>query len=535
MHKSSYHVLLFFFLLPFTIPTAQEPIAQVAVETVFLEVVFDGEHQLTENGRFNFSLLEIIQPSDIGYVNAVVDLNNDRVIDLYEVGSGPPQIEWIMHNVPLPVTDELFSEPEISVWFPLVDQELPIPNEFFFALIITDTPLEITTPWDIEDIPNTWTSGGVFADAGYWGLNDPAGQEFVEYPLFPPVSIPDTLTIFEIPGENDSTGMPDIAQRTNECGPTSAANSLIWLAKKHGFTDKLPQAGGEVDTNQLILDLMEDMTGSNNRPFGGLRGNQMFDGKKKFVEDNNLPITVEGGNKDTNATGSNTFNFLIDEITRGQDVELLVDWPTPGMHWVTVTGYGIVNGKAVIYVHDPDDDKSGKAIWTLEQDEDGNFTGNFSSPVCDAAWAVAESPVPQTVEVLDFEQLIIENILGNLELTTFGQVRISFLPLEYDLFFNLSAIDPITGEPVWLIRNLLLPNSSWTEFPQEFVVRFPLDLIGVGPGETINEIEFGWNAFPEIYPSAPDINRLLWDLSPVELVGRIISPSIGSPALNYRN
>ena len=62
------------------------------------------------------------------------------------------------------------------------------------------------------------------------------------------------------------TDMPDITQKTNECGPTSTANSLRWLAKKSGFEEKLPK-----NNDDLIKDLMKAMTGSHNRPFPGRR------------------------------------------------------------------------------------------------------------------------------------------------------------------------------------------------------------------------------------------------------------------------
>lgn len=528
MQKSIYLIFLLVLFFSFINTSAQEPIAQVDTEKMLLEVVYNNQEQLTGSGRFNFTMAEIFEPADVGYLNVVVDLNNDRVISQYEVGSGPPQNEWIINNIPFPITDEIFSEPFISVWFSLTDPNIEVPNEFFTSLIITDSPIEPGLPINIEEIPPTWTTGGVFTNNGYWGLNDPLGQELVEIPLFAPIEIPDTITVFEIPGEKDSTGMPDIEQKHNECGPTSAANSLIWLAKNHGFTDKLPQAGGEVDTNQLILDLMEAMTGSNNRPFGGLRGNQLFEGKKKYAEDNGFPITVEGGNQDSSAMGANTFDFIVEELHRGQDIELLVDWPAPGMHWVTVTGYGIVDGKVVLYVHDPDDGKNGKAVWTMEEDSSGNLTGHISNPECDAAWAVAESPKPNNIGQIDFRQLNLELLDGTFELTNLGEITIPFVPADNGQWINILAEHPGNDSYAWIARNIYLPSNEWTSYPQSINVQFPLDLLGIGKNETIDEITWGYNVWNDYQLTAPLPTDVIWSTSVVSLedfyrFGRILS------------
>ena len=57
-----------------------------------------------------------------------------------------------------------------------------------------------------------------------------------------------------------------------------------------------------------------------------------------------------------------------------EDVEFLIDWPVPGMHWVTVVGYGVNGDRLFLAVHDPDDGKTGMVIWELERD------GTFVNP-----------------------------------------------------------------------------------------------------------------------------------------------------------
>ncbi|MFC2139467.1 T9SS type A sorting domain-containing protein [Bacteroidota bacterium] len=507
---------------------------QVFITTRFLDV----NHEFLERASFDFAFDEILQPSEVGYVNIVIDFDNSGCFGFYEWDIFF-QNEWIIQNVPLPITPEIFSEPLISIWYEFYDSRIPIPGELWFGFSVTAEPIDLTLPVLHGDLPPEWYQSVVVLDETIWGGNDLTGQDYIEIPTTPSVPQPEGIIIHENPGQNDASGMPDITQQTNECGPTSAANSLIWLAKNNGFADKLPQDGnGNIDQDQLILDLMEACTGSRTRPFGGLTGDQLYDGKVKYAQENNLPIYVHGGNTNASATGASSIDFIMEELLKGQDVELLVWWPVSGGHWVTVTGFGIVDGKWVLYVHDPDDGKTGKAVWTLETDIEGNFSGNFSSPDCEAAWAVAESPLPPTIGDLIFEQIELEYPEGSLGLTNWGRVTIPFTPAEEDLFFNLVAPDPVTDEPIWLVQNLWLPGSEYTTYPQQFTTRFPLDLLGVDEGELLTSWEFGWNAYAEpiMEPLTEDEILLVeYAIETVELylLGRLFEEGGTPPELTF--
>ena len=279
MVKKSFLISVLLFSLFWQLPIISQQIAEANPEAFKMNQVLNRFEQAIGSGTFQFSVESILETSDVSYINVFVDINSDGLFNPYEKETFY-QNEWIVENIPLPMTDEIFSEPMISLWFQLHDTQLEWGNEFAFSFSITDHPLEIEMPLvTTSDTLENWYKGWVVLDYSFWGINDPAGQEMVDF-IFPaPFELPDEIVIHETPGPSDENGMPDIAQQYNECGPTSAANSLLWLANENDFLDKLPQtADGIVDTNQLILDLMEAMTGSNERPFGGLRGDQMLEG-----------------------------------------------------------------------------------------------------------------------------------------------------------------------------------------------------------------------------------------------------------------
>ena len=140
---------------------------------------------------------------------------------------------------------------------------------------------------------------------------------------------------------------------------------------------------------------MKAMRGSDARPFPGLNDNQLYEGKKKYIEGKGLPLVVKGGMKDPEASGGKAFDFIVRELKAGEDVEFLIKWPPDSTikgHWVTVVGYGVNGDRLFLYVHDPDYKKTGVAIWELDKQ------GNFKSPKGTSWVAVSESvPEPATM------------------------------------------------------------------------------------------------------------------------------------------
>lgn len=328
---------------------------------------------LNTSGTFDFSVTSVTYaPESTAFLNVVADID------------GTPGIssdEWVIQNVPVS-SDDLQSTPLISGWFDPGTLDISPGTEYDTWATIENTELT-----DFSGYPS-WHFSRTEADGFIWGSEDPNGQSAV-------LPSPSNATIT---GAIESFGprkdVPDIAQKKNECGPTSTANSLRWLAKKHGFNDKLP-----ANDDDLIKELMKEMTGSDARPFPGLNNNQLYDGKLNYSKNKNLSLVVKGGNADLNATGGKAFDFIKSELLKGEDVEFLIKWPgkDTGSHWVTVVGYAVKGERLFIYVNDPDDKKTGTAIWELDK------KGDFKSPKGTAMWAVSEShqkKVPTTNPVL---------------------------------------------------------------------------------------------------------------------------------------
>lgn len=333
----------------------------VGGQVVRMDYASDG---MTVGGTYDYNVVGFTPGAgSVGFLNVVADLNNNSMIE--------PQ-EWVVQNIPMPLSPALTSYPMLSAWFDPGPFNLMPGQPYNSAITIENQPLINPMPQPSWHFSNTPT--GQFN----WGINDPMGQNIVPF-IFTPPSLFGPLEFYK---HNTGVAVPDIAQQRNECGPTSAANSLRWLAQTHGFNGQLPASN-----DNLIKDLMKAMTGSDMRPFGGLSGNQLFDGKKKYIADKKLPIVVKGGNGSAAASGAKAFDFIKQELKDGEDVEFLIDWPGTGTgsHWVTAIGYAVIGNRLFLEVNDPDDGKSGPVDWELRPD------GTFVNPRGTMMWAVSES------------------------------------------------------------------------------------------------------------------------------------------------
>ena len=324
---------------------------------VRMDYASDG---ITVGGTFDVQVVSVDSAvNTTGFLNVVADLDRNGAI--------APN-EWIIQNVPLFLDSGLTVQPLLGVWFDPGPFNLTVGTSYKAWATIEGHEIINTSgylSWHYSDLP----AGGTV-----WGANDPQGQ--AEAP-----SAGGTAVLAGIAAKPKRKGVPDIAQKENECGPTSAANSLRWLAKKGGWGKKLPAADDD-----LIKELMKAMTGSDARPFPGLEGNQLFDGKAKYIRGKGLPLVVKGGNTDPKAKGGQAFDFIARELDAGEDVEFLIDWPGPGSHWVTAIGYAVNGNRLFLEVNDPDDGKTGAAEWELRRD------GTFVNPKGAVLWAVSESP-----------------------------------------------------------------------------------------------------------------------------------------------
>jgi hypothetical protein len=213
------------------------------------------------------------------------------------------------------------------------------------------------------------------------------------------------------------TGMPDLAQGTDECGPTSAANSMEWLDGQEGIV--LPE---DCDTTTELRETLKDA--DHMRTNLGARGtidSNFIKGKLQLISDKDLPITVEfqdnslGNQTQVGKTALKkgnkpTFDWIFAQMKKGQDVEMGMTWDAGGGHWVTLVGAYEFFGVQCLAFKDPDDKKSQTKRCCLGTTESATFPG---FPECEGEASntidivVAESPMvpvpalrPETVAVV---------------------------------------------------------------------------------------------------------------------------------------
>jgi hypothetical protein len=219
------------------------------------------------------------------------------------------------------------------------------------------------------------------------GLNPPEDSD-------PPPPDPEEKKDTSGPSGIVKPNVPDIAQRPMECAPTSAANSLIYLSKRHGFG--LP---GERDLIEHLKDLMDWSMGVYADSF--LAGKQALD----------LPIETEA---QINHHGQiPSLQFIVDALKRCEDVELFLYFDAGHGHAVTISGYSIgPNGKTYLLLNDPDDGYNGPVPYkvgyrgqylTLLDYPLSNWVGcafaeRFESPSACPDWL--ESNICECIELL---------------------------------------------------------------------------------------------------------------------------------------
>ena len=374
-----------------------EPIAEISRPVVTR--VHNSSQQPSRDGTLDFTVTGVLHSAAMGYVNAVIDLDGNGTVNDYEIDNGVQQ-EWVVRNIPIPMSDDVLSDPRFSVWFDMSDMSIPLTTQKTCAVIITEEPVSLELPEELSDLKE-WARSSVKISNSNWGTQESVGQVQGNprqgFSSRPGKTLP---SVHSAHGAR-SFAVPDIAQRSNECGPTSAANTLLWLSREHKFSHLLPlKSDGSLDTSRLILDLMKSMSGSTHRPYRGLKGNQMFTGLKAYAQEKNLPLVIGGGSARDHSRADQALGFLSRHISNNEGVELLVWLADGGGHWVTVTGFARSEGRAFLYVHDPDDKKTAQAVWEISIDDRGKSTGEFTSPrSCSAGWGISVRMNPASAAV----------------------------------------------------------------------------------------------------------------------------------------
>ncbi len=155
--------------------------------------------------------------------------------------------------------------------------------------------------------------------------------------------------------ENDGIRVADMKYwyTGNSCGPNSVAGSFEWLLKTYKLT--LPP---EVDSLEELLSKFRVLMGTLNNNW--TTDAKMKEVKEGFIRKHKLPLTVESKNVGNATLGERvdgliTPQDILDELEKGQDVEILFGWwkqNGPGGTWKRNGGHFVAIKKIVKCVKD---------------------------------------------------------------------------------------------------------------------------------------------------------------------------------------
>lgn len=263
--------------------------------------------------------------SDIPIVFALIDLDGDSQFEENEIAvdkiSAP--IEKSLPNI-FPISEKIVSQ---------------INPQTYKVKIILDNKEEIIKRADVK----RWDYGEISSqEPGYVG----GAGEFIESVLdLPEAGAQAANNVFnkDVPDINPRKG------KKNECVPISAANSLIWLAKKHKFEEKLPAS-----QDDLIDELGKDVGWTQK----GTEPKKFLPGKEAITQRRKLPLINKKFDNEVKEGESQLWKKILSELKDGEDVELVIEFKASprgaatGSHAVTVVGANSEDGNQNITIHD---------------------------------------------------------------------------------------------------------------------------------------------------------------------------------------
>lgn len=377
------------------------------------------------------------------YVNAAIDFNKDGKFSSYQA-DGQTQEEWVVENM----EPKIKKDEGLGLAIPLVDLSLDNQKDFPVKVVFSKEKLanwqgerkfgsatlsstiksiekndlsEIYQP-DPEKIRSGGFSGNFFASSASASENDPpprptnineeqdalieAGQSDEGSTSDQSQSSgegsqnqsPDkekTVQSLAKEFDNSHSNMPDLDQKKNECAPTATANSLLWLAAKGEYLDKLPQTAPE------LIDKLK--TNFKWTAHGVDVKNNYMEGKATTISQLGLPL-------ETHAVGKpfdlNIVAKIAQEIAKGQDVEIDLAYykmnpdgtgERIGGHMVTVVGARGTKDAQYLDIHDPSTTGENK---TDSYKINGSNVIGYTSGTTQTfiRYAIAESPItPPTI------------------------------------------------------------------------------------------------------------------------------------------
>lgn len=157
----------------------------------------------------------------------------------------------------------------------------------------------------------------------------------------------------------------DINQKPSECGPTSAANSLIDLVKRN--------EGETLGDPAALIEELKGLMKWNLK--NGVLPDNFVDGKNAWAEKHDLPIVTT---KVGDSNGETTIEKLMEAMDAGAGVELRIKLADANKvqksgHMVTVTGYHTDGEQVYLDVSDPFTEDSGTETIEIR----GNRISNY--------------------------------------------------------------------------------------------------------------------------------------------------------------
>lgn len=357
--------------------------------------ILDRHGKPTAEGAFDFRIDKVHAPLPLVYLNVLADLNRNETLEQYPVSADEVQSEWIVRDVPLVLDANSLSDPRIRIWFDLPDRALSLGTAVKTHLRLSREPLGQTAlPLRARSLGREWRTSSDPTVRVQWGAKDLSGRLKSRRALSAaghPALGNDIALV--LPGPLAAGGLPDLDQRSNECAPTSSLNSLLYQAQRLHVTDRLPRDGaGRIDTAAMLRGLKRSMKEDEGYWKVGVSDGRMLKGLSRYLRETELPLKTKGGPRDPSSQGVRVFSFVAEELRQGRPSQLAISWPDSGGHWVTVAGYAVAGGRAFLYVHDPDDDLVGKAVWELQMNADGSVPGELVHPLnCTADLALSSA------------------------------------------------------------------------------------------------------------------------------------------------
>lgn len=286
----------------------------------------------------------------------------------------------------------------ISTSLGWVVQNLPVFSDFPYPSISTTFQLSTSSGIDITSLdafvdftltPATSFEGGHLTTFPVGDIRFNGEGKGAPVTGGPPAPQPPGVVAF-IPGGLLQVclqpGHPNVEAANSQCGPAAAANSLQWLEDTYGIVVPHPHipglgcigAGGPDGSlvGELDSEMGRDGTCVNRVTRGGVNDGPFLAGKLCYLALNGLGGTIivkhqDDGTLAGDPGGANfmscgltslgrgavpTAEFIIDEVCKGEDVEL--GYSRPGGHWVQIVGAGTTLGHPWI-LHRSDQVQSG--------------------------------------------------------------------------------------------------------------------------------------------------------------------------------